>query len=151
MGAQMVVFSFPNPTGFLCLHGGPGLVVGQVDLGDLYERDILEAKSSQLFKRWSFFKVTEWIWETIGIKVEGVSELHDINVESAIACCRIDKIEPVSDVLESDQELISFEWEYEVLALAKASKINGSPLLRGIGGVADVLEGKGQLEWLVDQ
>jgi len=72
-------------------------------------------------------------------------------VESTIACCLIDKIEPVSDVLESDEDLISLEWECEVLALAEASEINGVPLLGGIGGVASVFEGKGQLEWLIDQ
>lgn len=72
-------------------------------------------------------------------------------MESTIAHCLIDKIEPVSDVLESDQDLISLEWECEVLALAEASKIKGIPLLGGIGGVASVFEGKGKHKWLIDQ
>jgi hypothetical protein len=125
--AEMVVVSFPDPASFLLLHGGPGLVIGQIDLGDCHERNcfenILVAKSMKLCKRRSFWEVTEWIWQTIGIKVEGVGKFHDVNVESTIACCLIDEIKPVSDVLESDQDLISFEWEGEILAFAEASKI----------------------------
>ena len=119
----MVVVSFPDPASFLLLHGGPGLVVGQIDFGDRHERDVLVAKSTKLCRCWSFWEVTKWIWHAIGIEVEGVSEFHDVDVEGAIACCLIDKIKPVSDVLESDQDLISLEWEYEILAFAEASKI----------------------------
>ena len=121
--AKMVVISFPDPASFLLLHSGPGLVVGQINLGDFHERHVLVAKNTKLCKRRSFWEVTKWIWQTIGIKVEGVSEFHDVNVESAIACCLIDKVKSVSDVLKSDQDLISFEWEGEILAFAEASKI----------------------------
>ena len=69
VGAEVVVVALPGPAGFLVLHGGPCLIVGDVDLSDIDERDISQPEALELSKCWCFGEIVEWIWKTIGIEV----------------------------------------------------------------------------------
>jgi len=112
----------PCPAGFLVLHCGPCLIVGDVDLGDVYKWNISQSETLELSECWWLREIAEWIWKTIGIEVVGVGKPHNIDVKSTISKLSSGIVKLVADVLESGQQLIPCKWEHKALALVEAAK-----------------------------